>query len=87
MKLGDIFKNNWAYYETYFMFLTPVYQKYPRQNLANGIGIVKDKDGKWIIKKHTQMYLNDLGSEKVPLVGHIDLMEVILNSLGIDSHK
>ena len=74
MKIGDLFKNNWASYETYLVYISG------NSRMSNVLGCTF-YEGKWKLSKK-QFYTNDLGSENVPKIGHIDLTDIILKAVG-----
>lgn len=74
MKIGDLFKNNWAGYETYLVYISG------NNRMSNVLSCVFYKD-KWNLSKK-QYNTNYLGSENIPKIGHIDLTNVILKAIG-----
>ena len=79
MEKGTIFKNNYAHYETYFIYQSTVSKKYG-SNSAEGYSLM-NIDGDWILEKIVY-YKQDLeDSEKYPVVGHVDIDELIKKEL------
>ena len=87
MKKGTIFRNLWAGYETYFVYMHPVRSGKNEPSKVGGYCICKDIDGKWNVDKNAVYYAADLKDDiNFPEVGLVDMEEILLNGIlgGID---
>ena len=80
MKKGTIYRNKWAGFETYFIYLNSVSSSKMEAKKVGGLKIV-NINGKWELDK-AEFYKNDLqDSEHFPIVGHININEVLIKAI------
>lgn len=77
---GTIFENLWAGHKTYFVY---DHTKISRNQTKIAIGCeIINLDGKWIFGKNACYYKKDLlDNEHFPVVGHIDMADVIIRAI------
>lgn len=81
MKKGTIFKNLWAGYETYFVYMGfPVRSGRAEAAKVGGYLLVK-VDGKWRFER-AEMYRHSLDDkEHFPIVGHINYDKMMIDGI------
>ena len=60
MKKGTIYKNLWASYESYFVYLGNAKSGRMEASKVRGIFIGKIADNKWYIERNAQFYKNSI---------------------------
>ena len=80
MKKGTIYRNKWAGFETYFIYLNSVPFSKVEAKKVGGLKIV-NIDGKWELNK-AEFYKNSLqDSEHFPIVGYININKLLIKAI------
>ena len=86
IKRGTIFRNLWAGYETYFVYLRQT--TIERERCGDGIIIADYKRNGWEMRRG-QHYKSDLETDKehYPVVGHIDVDRLLTDAIITEIQK
>lgn len=76
-----VFRNDWSHYKRYFICLGPCFPKKGEARKSWGIELLKDDSGNWQINANGKYYSNDLGKEKMPRIGSINLASLFLDEI------
>jgi len=76
-----VYRNDWSHYKRYFICLGPCFPKKGEARTSWGIELIKDDAVNWQIEANAKYYSNDLGKERMPCIGHINLASLILDEI------
>ena len=76
-----VFRNDWSHYKRYFICLGRCFPKKGELRTSWGLELIKDDAGNWQIEANAKYYSDDLGKEKMPRIGSINLASLILDEI------
>ena len=65
----------------YLIVIGPCFQKKGMSSTSWGQELIKDDAGNWQIEANAKYYSDDLGKEKMPRIGSINLASLILDEI------
>lgn len=76
-----IFRNDWSHFKRFFILLGPCFPKKGEARTSWGLELIKDDAGNWQIEANAKYYSEDLGKEKMPRIGSINLASLFLDEI------
>lgn len=76
-----VFRNDWSHYKRYFICLGRCFPKKGESRTSWGLELIKDDVGNWQIEVNAKYYSDDLGKEKMPRIGSINLASLFLGEI------
>lgn len=72
-----VYRNDWSHFKRFFILLGPCFPKKGELRSSWGLELIQDDEGTWQIETNAKYYLQDLGKEKMPRIGSIDLASIL----------
>ena len=76
-----VFRNDWSHFKRFFILLGPCFPKKGESRKSWGIELIQDDNGTWQFEKNAKYYSEDLGKEKMPRIGSIDLAHFLKHEI------